>query len=157
MTIQAKAFLLVAAFLLGLVAGWRVENWHLTSAHEKEKLAQIEVNQQAFAKLLADRDELASKLTASNDKYFKQWRAAQNETNRLRNAGSYGLRVRALCPDSGQSAQGATNASLDTGTGAELAPVARQAYFALRDGIDRTEAKLAACQAELILRQPFRR
>lgn len=151
--------LLVVAALVwwnGYVASVESKGYDKAVAESTAReLAQARANQQAFAKLIADRDKQAAALTAANDKALKKLGEAQNETNRLRNVDSYGLRVRALCPNSGQSAQGATNASLDTGTGAELDSVARQDYNALRKGIDRTEAKLAACQAELILRQPL--
>ena len=153
MSVQAKAFLLLAAFLIGLGAGWRVESWHLTSKYEAEKRVQLEVNQKAFAALVADRDAKDARLTASNDKYLKQWRAAQNETNRLRNSDSVGLRIAAICPTTGSPPKATGYASVDTGTGAELDVTSRRAYYALRDGIDQVEAKLAACQSELRIRQ----
>lgn len=99
-----------------------------------------------------ERDELAGKLTAANDKHSDDLRTHQNETNRLRGlllAGSGGLRIAASCPETPGPA-GSTR--MDSGAGAELGPTARQSYFALRDGIDRATSQLAACQEQLKLR-----
>lgn len=153
MSFQAKAFLLLAVFLFGIGVGWRVENWHLSA----EKIAQLEANQKAFAAAFADRDAIAAKLSAADDKHSDELRKAQNETNRLRDHlanTSGGLRINALCPPASPITPATGGARVDIGTGAELAATARQAYFALRDGIDRASAQLAACQDELRIRIP---
>lgn len=129
-----------------------------TAEATTKELAQQQANQAAFAALLADRDAKDATLSAAADKNFSALRTAQNETLRLRDrlaSGSVGLRIAATCPQSTPrlGAQTAPGARVDTGTGAELDPVARQAYFALRDGINRVDAKLAACQDELRLRE----
>lgn len=127
-----------------------------TAEYNVEKLKQAEVNQKAFAKLVSDRDAGNALLTASTDAAMKKLQESQHETKRLRdlaNAGRVGLHINAHCPTAGTDSQVTGYASLDTGTGAELDPTARQAYFDLRDGIDTVESKLAACQGELKLRQ----
>ena len=99
-----------------------------------------------------ERDQLNAKLTAADDKNAHDLRTYQNETNRLRGlllAGSGGLRIAASCPPTPGPAG---SARVDSGAGAELDSTARQSYFALRDGIDRTTAQLAACQEQLKLR-----
>lgn len=99
-----------------------------------------------------ERDRLNAKLTAANDKNTQDLRTYQDETNRLRGlllAGSGGLRIAASCPPTPGTAG---SARVDSGAGAELDPIARHSYFALRDGIDRATAQLAACQEQLKLR-----
>lgn len=104
-----------------------------------------------------DRNEnlriLAVNLAQANDKNLAQLKGAQNETNRLRDCmltGSCGLRVNATCGPR----LGPTSPGVDNGAGAELDADARQAYFALRDGIDRVTAQLTACQGQLSAMRP---
>lgn len=142
---------LILALAGAFFAGWSSNGWRLNAEHDRERL---ELAQQAARQLdamTADRDDKAGKLATSNDKHLAELKGAQNETNRLRDclrAGTCGLRIAANCP-AAQSPGIATAPSVDYGTGAELTADAESAYFALRDGIDRTETKLAACQDEL--------
>lgn len=144
----------IVALVVGVAAfggGYRVADWRLTGQYTAEKLEAAQTAAKALADMTDERDKLAGKLSAANDLHTNELRDAQNETNRLRdrlNAGSSGLRIAAICLD----AQTASPARVDTGTGAELDSTARRAYFALRDGIDRASAQLAACQDELRLR-----
>lgn len=148
----------VVALVVGVVAfggGYKVADWRLTGQYTAEKLEANQEAAKALADMTAERDALAGKLSAANDKHTNELRNAQNETNRLRdrlNAGSSGLRIAAICPGPRLDSQAASPARVDTGTGAELDSTARRAYFALRDGIDRASAQLAACQDELRLR-----
>jgi hypothetical protein len=125
-----------------------------TAEGTAKELAQLQVNQKAFAALIAARDIKDAALSASADKHLSDLRTAQNETTRLA-SGSVGLRVFATCPQSTPrlGTQTTPGTRVDTGTGAELDAAARQAYFALRIGINQVDAKLAACQDELRLRQ----
>ena len=144
----------VVALVVGVAAfagGYKVADWRLTGQYTAEKLEASQAAAKALADMTADRDALAGKLSAANDLHTTELRKAQNETNSLRDrlrAGSIGLRIAATCPES----QAPSGARVDTGTGAELGETARRAYFALRDGIDRASAQLAACQDELRLR-----
>lgn len=100
----------------------------------------------------AERDLLSAKLAAADDKNARDLRTYQNETNHLRGlllAGTGSLRIAASCH---QAPSPAGSTRVDSGAGAELDPTARQSYFALRDGIDRATAQLAACQEQLKLR-----
>jgi hypothetical protein len=147
----------VVALVVGVVAfsgGYKVADWRLTAKANAEALDRAERAEKARDEAIAERDILAGKLSTANDKHTNELRNAQNETTRLRdrlNAGSIGLRIAGTCPRIGE-AQNAPGARVDTGTGAELDSTARRAYFALRDGIDRASAQLAACQDELRLR-----
>ena len=148
----------IAAFIAGLLAfagGYKVADWRLTGRYTAEKLEAAQGAAKALAAMTDERDILAGKLSAANDKHTNELRKAQNETNSLRDrlrAGSIGLRIAATCPESRLGPQAASGARVDSGTGAELGETARRAYFALRDGIDRASAQLAACQDELKLR-----
>lgn len=149
---QIVAAVALACFLGGFLSGYKVDNWQQTAKTEaaarKASEAAIKQRDDAVAAYL----HLAGELSANADQHAADLRAAQNETNRLRNASSFvGLRVAATCPDLSQVAP-APGARVDSGTGAELAPTARRAYFALRDGIDHAAAQLAACQDQLKLR-----
>lgn len=143
------------AALIAFGAGWEGNGWRLDAKYQAEAKTQLTVNAQALAALTAERDVLSGKLTAANDDSLKKLKEAQHETNRLRTAttGDVGLRVAAVCPAPGTPPKATGYASVDSGTGAELAPTARSAYFDLRDGIDRASAQLSACQGELRLRQ----
>ena len=148
----------IVALVVGVFAfggGYKVADWRLTGQYTAEKLEAAQTAAKALSDMTDERDKLAGKLSAANDLHTNELRNAQNETNRLRdrlNAGSSGLRIAAICPAPRLDAQTASPARVDTGTGAELDSTARRAYFALRDGIDRTSAQLAACQDELRLR-----
>jgi len=147
----------IVALVVGVAAfsgGYKVADWRLTAQANADALERAQRAEKALADMTADRDALAGKLSAANDKHANDLRNAQNETNRLRDRlanSSSGLRIAATCPRVGET-QSAPGARVDTGTGAELDSTARRAYFALRDGIDRASAQLAACQDELRLR-----
>ena len=122
------------------------------------KLVQAEVNQKAFAALIADKDAKNALLSASDDKHSKALRTSQNETARLRDSlasGTVGLRINATCTQSipRLGPQASSVPSVDIGTGARLDKVAERSYNALRDGINQATAQLAACQGELKIRQ----
>lgn len=149
----ALVALIVGVFAFG--GGYKVADWRLTGQYTAEKLEASQAAAKALADMTADRDLLAGKLSAADDKHTNELRNAQNETNRLRDRlanSSNGLRIAATCPESRLDPQAASGAHVDTGTGAELDSTARRAYFALRDGIDRASAQLAACQDQLTLR-----
>lgn len=149
----ATVALIVGVFAFG--GGYKVADWRLTGQYTAEKLEASQAAAKALADMTADRDLLAGKLSAANDLHTTELRKAQNETTRLRdrlNAGSSGLRIAAACPAARLGTQTPSGGRVDTGTGAELDTTARRAYFALRDGIDRASAQLAACQDELKLR-----
>ena len=129
-----RAALASGALVAAFVAGWTVNGWRGAA---KAMDAQVHI------------EAMAARLRASDDLHAAKLQEAQNETNRLRDrvsAGPVRLLVAAKCPDVPQAASAP---GVDSGTGAELDPAARSAYFALRDGINRAETKLAACQAEL--------
>lgn len=147
----------VVALVVGVVAsigGYKVADWRLTGKYTAEALDRAK-------RAEADRDEaitaynhVAGELSKANDTHLATLRKHQNETTSLRDRlrdGAIGLRLAGKCPRLG-TPEAAPGARVDTGTGAELDGTARRAYFALRDGIDRTAAQLAACQDQLKLR-----
>lgn len=139
--LDLKLALIAASLLAAFMSGWEVNGWR----RDADVADTVRLANKA-------RDALADRLRESDDAYAVQLQKAQDETNNLRdrvNAGPVRLRIAAKCPNMPQAA---SSPGVGAGTGAELDPSARTAYFALRDGIDRTEAKLAACQAELKLR-----
>lgn len=147
-----KTPLIVAAVAgsLAFVGGFKVAAWRA----DAEKLEVVKATQKALAALTNDRDKLADSLAAANDQHSAALRKAQNETNSIRDrlrAGTVGLRIAATCPDH-PAPESSPGSRVDSGGAAELNEPARQAYFALRDGIDRAAAQLAGCQAELRLR-----
>lgn len=153
--IKTAAIVALITAVVAFGGGYKVADWRLTGQYTAEKLKASQAAAKALADMTADRDALAGKLSAADDKHTNELRNAQNETNRLRDRlanSSSGLRIAATCPESRLGPQAASGARVDTGTGAELDSTARRAYFALRDGIDRASAQLAACQDELRLR-----
>lgn len=147
----------VVALVVGVAAfggGYKIADWRMMAKANADALERAQGAEKARDEAITERDKLAGELAAKNDQHTDELRNAQNETTRLRdrlNAGSIGLRIAGTCPRLGDT-QAAPGARVDTGTGAELDSTARRAYFALRDGIDRASAQLAACQDELRLR-----
>ena len=153
--IKTAAIAALIAGLLAFAGGYKVADWRLTGQYTAEKLQVAQGAAKALADMTDDRDALAGKLSTANDQHTNELRKAQNETNRLRDRitnSSSGLRIAATCPGPRLGPQTASSSSVDTGTGAELDPTARQAYFNLRRGIDQVTSQLAACQDELSLR-----
>lgn len=155
---QILAALLIAA--AGAFGGWTAQGWHLgekiealKAGHAQEVADAVRVSNQALINMVNDRDAKAVLLAAIDLKFTTQLTKANNETNRYRAclaAGTCGLRITATCPTPDPKATGlAEGGSVDSGAGAVLDTAAEQAYSALRSGIDRTEAKLGACQASL--------
>ncbi len=148
----------VVALVVGVVAfagGYKVADWRLTAQANAEALERAQRAEKARDEAIAAYNHLAGELATANDRHTNELRNAQNETTRLRdrlNAGSIGLRIAGTCPRLPSATEAAAGSRVDTGTGAELDSTARRAYFALRDGIDRASAQLAACQDELRLR-----
>lgn len=150
-----RAYLAAGALAVAFAAGWAVNGWRLNAAHDSEALRAAEVARGALALAEAEKEALAADLRASRDLFDQKLKDAQHETDRLSDrlaAGAGGLRIAAKCPAPAAVPQTAPAASVDPDPGAELDSTARRAYFALRRGIDRTAAQLAACQSELKLR-----
>lgn len=159
MPASLRAYAAIALLVATFASGYRVADWRLTAEANDAALERAERDAKALAALAAERDAMADDLAAANDRHIANLRTARDETNRLRDrlrAGSIGLRIAGTCPHL-PSPQGTPGARVDTGTGTELAEPARQAYFALRDGIDQAGAQLAACQDELRRRQDIGR
>ena len=157
----AAGGVVITAFL----TGWWVNGDRWEARVSKQAQEQAESGRQAAIRLAdiqrqrqADQDALTARLQAASDQHLAALAASQYETSSLRDrlrAGDVRLRIAATCPATVPSApESATGAGVDPGTGAELDAIAGSAYFALRDGIDRAGAQLAACQAELKLRAP---
>lgn len=149
---QIRVALAAGALVAAFVGGWTVNGWRANAAADKKALQDVKTAVDARTLAEGQRDALAARLRAADDLHAAKLQEAQNETNRLRDrvsAGPVRLLVAAKCPAAPNLPQAASAPGVDSGTGAELDASARLAYFALRDGIDRVEAKLAACQAEL--------
>lgn len=148
----------IAALIAAVVAfggGYKVADWRLTAQANADALERAQRAEKTRDEAIAAYNHLAGELATSNDRHTNELRNAQNETTRLRdrlNAGSIGLRIAGTYPRLPSATEAAAGSRVDTGTGAELDSTARRAYFALRDGIDRASAQLAACQDELRLR-----
>lgn len=153
MLTEWKLAAVAVALVFAFGWGYKVADWRLTGKYTAEKLEASQAAAFALADMTDARDLIAGKLSASDDLHSADLRKAQSETNRLRDTlPSGGLRVAATCNSPRLGAQAAGYAVVDSGPRAELDPTARRAYFALRDGIDRASAQLAACQDQLKLR-----
>lgn len=143
-----RLLLAAGALLAAFACGWLVNGWRM----DAEALEVAEQAAKTLRERTAERDALAASLRAANDQHAAKLKGAQDETNRLRDclrSGTCGLRIGARCPSAPETPAAA---GVDPGARAELDRAAESAYFALRDGIDRAAAQLAACQAELKLR-----
>lgn len=153
----ARIVAAAVALALAFAAGWISQGWRgdaalsaLQSDHALE-LAQAESNTRVAQQLLdEERDNWNDERSRIDYEQTAKLEAERNETNRLRDCianGTCGLRVNATCPAPAANVpQAGTPGSVDHGTGAQLTADARQNYFALRDGIAKVVAQLAACQ-----------
>ena len=142
----ATLALLVVAF----GAGWAVNGWRLTAAHEAEQRDRLEAEAESARLAERARDKKDAELRSIRAATASNLEKAREENRLLRDRvdlGSFGLRVRADCSTAMPTALGSTGGG--AGAGAELAADARPAYHALREGIVATESRLRACQAEL--------
>lgn len=146
--IKAGAVLALLAGSFG--AGWAVNGWRLTAAHEAERRERLEVDAESARLAERARDKKDAELRLVRAETASNLEKSREENRLLRDRvdlGAVGLRVRADCSTSMPTAIGPTSGS--AGAGAELAADARPAYHALREGIVTTESRLLACQAEL--------
>ena len=150
---QIRLALAAGALVVAFVGGWTVNGWRGAAAADEKALQDLKTATDARTLAEGQRDALAARLRASDDLHAAKLQEAQDETNRLRDrvsAGPARLLVAAKCPAAPNLPEAASAPGVDSGTRAELDPEARSAYFALRDGINAVEGKLAACQGELI-------
>lgn len=146
-----KALAGIGMLVLAFMGGYQVADWRFRAAAARQEAAQARSAFSDYSDMVKDRDRLAGLLAASNDTNLKALKEAQDENTRLRARDAdraLRLRVAAACPTAAGPGA-AVSAGVDSGTGAELDPTARQAYFALRDGIAVAQAQLSACQGEL--------
>lgn len=122
----------------------------------------IEADRKATQATLIEQQRLTAERDTANTKYTdlaaqraKELQDAENKINQLERDvadGTRRLRIRANCPVATPTT-GLPQAGADaTGTGAgtaELDPIARQAYFELRRGIERQEYLLNLCRTRL--------
>ncbi|PQZ68290.1 hypothetical protein CQ050_13630 [Achromobacter sp. MYb9] len=153
------AALVVGAIVAG-GAAWKVQGWRYgaeiaeTKADESDRVA--ESHRQA-REILASRVAEVGQINERNAK--AEWAAyggmrnAQVQDDGLRadvDAGRQRLHVAATCSASSSGVPKAgAGARVGDGARAELDPAARSDYFALRAGIQRMNAQLAACQARI--------
>lgn len=155
--LAAYAITIALACATAFGAGWMVNGWRL-SGDVAEMAGRIDKIKASYAtatlKATREADERQQVLTdaiAIIDAENEAERTKANaENSRLRAAvdgGAVSLRVPVRCPAAAPGVPpAAPGGRLDRGTGAELDPAARPDYFALRDGLTRAVAKLAACQ-----------
>lgn len=154
-TWRAGAALALVAAAFG--AGWAANGWRLDGRaaemradHEAAAGAAWRENAREVSRLAGETRELQARLNAIASQARTDLENANAETNALRDClrrGACGLRVNAApasCPAAVPRAP--DGRPVDSGAGAVLTPDAESAYFALREGLARTEAKLKACQ-----------
>lgn len=157
----------VKALAIGVVlvavfgAGARVDNWHMTARLEKLKAEDADAAVKTANEALAEQTRRyaahlaeVQKVAAIDKAELAKLKGAQDENDRLRACvrnGTCGLRIHASCPVSAPGSVPTPSASpgVDTGTSPGLDATAEWNYFALRDGIIKFQAALAACQATL--------
>lgn len=148
------------ALACALVAGggvWKVQSWRSAAkiaemrSDESDRVSEAqrqarEILQRRYAAV----GEINERSAKAEWAAYGGLRSAQIEDDGLRadvDAGRQRLLVRADCPTAhgGVSGAGAA-AGVGDGARAELDPTARSDYFALRAGLQRVTAQLAACQ-----------
>ena len=148
------------ALVFGAGSAWIAQGWRYgaeISRMRADESGRVADAQRQAREILQRRYAEVAEINERNAK--AEWaayggmRSAQIEDDGLRadvDAGRRWLHVAASCPAaSGGVPEAGTGASVDHGTRAELDPAARSTYFALRAGIRKVTAQLAACQARL--------
>lgn len=150
---NVKAWQLVA-LLCGVVTIWSAaERKQAAATIDKQAAAIATLERDIAAHIAADakRSEQATNVAAADKKHTGELTDAKAETARLRACiadGSCGLRIRATCPTTPADVPGTPSASsVDDAGGARLTGDAGFAYYALRDTLNATQAKLKMCQA----------
>lgn len=146
---RALAAAVLAAALFA--AGWTVSGWRSSAEIDALRARHAALGQQAGERARRQEAALAEAIARIDQVRTAERRKADEEITRLRaalDAGAVRLRVAVRCPTP-LLPEAAAGAGVDHGAGAELAADARPDYFALRSGIGRLEAKLAACQSVL--------
>ncbi|MDX3986183.1 MAG: lysis system i-spanin subunit Rz [Achromobacter sp.] len=150
-----------AAFAVGgLIAGsaaWKAQGWRYgaeIAAMKEDQAARVAESQRQAREILERRVAEVGQVNERNAK--AEWAAyggmrnAQVQDDSLRadvDSGRQRLLVAATCPTASSGVPKAgTAARVGDGARAELDPAARPDYFALRAGIQRVTAQLAACQ-----------
>lgn len=138
----------VACFISGAFHGREL------AERDRDQAEQVADAQRLAREILQQRHAAVAEINERNAR--AEWAAyggmrnAEVEDDRLRadvDAGHQRLRVQATCPAAGGGVPSAgAAAGVGYGTRAELDPAARSTYFALRAGIQRVTAQLAACQ-----------
>lgn len=150
--VKPLAIALTAAAVFG--SGWAVNGWRLGTKNAQEAAGRAETARKVLAQRTDERDALADRLRASDDLSYLLLQGAQDETTDIGGsvlAGERRLLIAAKCPTPGVP-EAASAPGVDPDPRAELDPEAGRAYLDLRTGINRTEAKLVACQGQLKLR-----
>lgn len=143
MTIDPRIFIIAGIVAVSGIIGYKLGtiSAYKAEAAEKQRLLTD------YKQLVEARDILANMYNQLDAKATKELQDAQELTNSLRDTNKR-LRISAVCTE--RAAPSNSSTSVDNGNTAELDPVARQAYFSLRDGINRVQAQLSACQQVVI-------
>ena len=127
--------------------------WRIDSVTNSRDTLQV-----ALEKSTANASRLALTLQAQRDKaaelaeldriHTEKLTDALSENNRLAADVAVGRRllIKASCPSTARTDTAATTASMDDAGTAELDPIARQDYYALRRQVTLTESALAGLQ-----------
>lgn len=143
LSIAVAALLLFAGLLW-----WQVDRQAETITKVSSQRDTATAQASSLRNTLRLQRELAADAAGIDRRHTEGLSVARAEDDRLAAdvaAGKRRLRVAAQCPASGVPAAARTS-SVDDGAPAELTPIARQDYFALRGQLTRTEAALAGLQ-----------
>lgn len=130
----------LCAVLLVFALKFKIDRLENELILEQERAERLEFLAKKSGEKLIARDEI-------DKKYAQELSDAREEIEGLRadvDAGNKRLRVKAICPASVPTAASAPG--VDDAAGAELDPIARQDYFALRERVILTEKRLAGLQ-----------
>ena len=155
---KGYAAALVAGAIVGGGAAWKAQSWRYgaeIAAMQADQSDRVAKSQRQAREILERRVAEVGQINERNAK--AEWAAyggmrnAQVQDDGLRadvDAGRQRLHVAAACTASGSGmSKAGASARVGDGARAELDPAARSDYFALRAGIRRVTAQLAACQA----------
>ena len=153
-------YIALAAFGLGLVSGgggaWWLQGLRLTAAkgeYEHAKAEGLQVALTATRKADGERDALAVKLAALDKTHSDELKRINDEKDHLADClrtGKCGLRVAATCPRAPSGLpQAPAGSGVDSSTGPEFGPDARQDYLNLRSALKKAAEQINACGESL--------
>ena len=146
-----KLYITLGVLVLIGALWWKYDNMVTTIANQKTAIASSDATIVNLKTSIADAEKRAKESNDRLNDHLTRVKAAEDETERLRNCvadGTCGLRIKSSCPRVPQTQGESSTGDIYT-TDTELAPESRQAYFTHRKAVGQVTELLKSCIVEL--------